>query len=184
MSEPNTKPSFSIILAYSMLIIGTILYSSRVTERTLYDRFIVGFEGVLLKTSDQGRSLGFYRDKLDFPPIYDVSKGDKKIVGFSLGGDRRLVLSPDAFSGRDTSVLLKVRNGIEGLYTKLSKRLGQNGITLPEPTKSSSLPPESISELKTKTYGKEFVVSDPDGNRLIFYTPKRRSTTRIGEDGP
>ncbi len=184
MADSHTKPSFAIIFAYSMLIIGTILYSSRVTERTLYDRFIVGFEGVLLNSTDLSRSLSFYRDKLDFPPIYDVRKGDKKIVGFRMGGDRKLMLSNEALSGRDTSVLLKVRNGIDGLYKKLSTRLGHHGATLPELTNSQSFPPESISELKNRTYGKEFVVSDPDGNRLIFYTSKRRSTSRIGEDRP
>ena len=93
------------------------------------------------------------------------------------------MLSSEALSGQDTSVLLKVRNGIEGLYKKLSTRLGQHEVPLLMTTKFHALPPEGISELRTKAYGKEFVVSDPDGNRLIFYTPKRRSTTRIGENG-
>lgn len=173
MSESEAKGAKSagrelalLAVTYLSILVGTMWWSGTVTAPSMYDKYLVRLEGVGVRATDLGRSIGFYRDVLSFEALQAESAGE---AGFMLPDRRKLFLRVGAEQSK-AEVVLRVRNGFFRIFEKLTRRIGG----LP---KQGDLP--SISAVLERPWGEEFVVRDYDGNEFIFFLPVRRSATRL-----
>ena len=178
------KQNIVTVCAYAGIIATTCWLSGKMMAgKTIYDRYIISFEGNVLTTSDAQQAKSFYMDVLDFTPIVRGDGLESTLVGFSFPGKRSMFvgLRPDipAQSSKillpQTSVL-RVRNGFDALHSLIVARSGNPAVPLSPQNYERALDvmtANRISEVVTFPWGKEFIAKDFDGNRLIFYSPRR-----------
>lgn len=167
------KSSALVFFVNTAIIVGVIFVSSFVTQKTIYDRFIVKMEGVKIIVSDYQQALHYYGDVLNFSPIR--AKGSKRITGFRLPDSRKLILDVQdehstVGSSPNTAAVLRVRNNILGLHREIIKRSDKPSQHLSP--NSNQLAPGATSEIETKPWGLQFAVKDYEGNQIIFYYPQ------------
>ena len=177
----STAQGILVALINGAVICGVCVWSGRFAERTIYDRYIVRFESTSIPVRDREVARDFYSRVLNFTPLPAQHDTDK-LIGFQLPEKRRLVLElrdatgtqPKAADESNTGLLvLRVRNGFEKLHEELVNRSGCTTQPVTPTNYLSNTKPGCISEIFEGERGWEFAVSDPDGNHLLFYRPKR-----------
>ena len=127
---------------------------------------------------------------LDLKPLIS----DERVAGAALPGGQKIFFEVAKTPIVPTQIIVKVRNRIGRLQEAILRRSAtapakprnergdEKEIPAFHPGTGSSydfLPPERVSALSEQSWGDEFAVSDPDGNKLIFVQPKRRSGSRL-----
>lgn len=133
----------------------------------------------MIPTANHSEAVRFYRDTLDFEPIFvnSKSKDDKEIAGFKVNRFLTLFLTPlptstnVPYSG--STVVIKVRNGFSKLHKALVKRSpSKKALQVTDENYASITERGSISSIIQKPWGKEFVAYDYDGNKIIYVQTK------------
>ena len=177
------KEFIALFLSYTVLILAVFFFSGKIDEKTLYDRYVIRLEGATFRVTDLERSRGFYSNVLDF--TLDAESEDDSLAVIELPGKKWLFLRKDSEQNSTGSsprpigtgqIVVRVRNGFDSLHVHLLARSGKK--EQPLVADQPEFPRESISEIVKRPWGREFIVSDPDGNRLVFFKPHLRSQTR------
>ena len=169
----------------AILVVSVLLWSGRVTEKTLYDKYAIGFESISIAVSDIQKAVRFYTEVLNFKPLVE-SKGAirRHVVGFELPGKKRLYfhkkkasVTQIASSGSPTTassaLIIQVKNGFKTFHKALVSRSNKPAIVLEEHNFLSSCRPGLVSAIFQGSYGEQFVASDPDGNLILFYRGRK-----------
>lgn len=176
---------FLQVTFYTLIIFGVMYWSGFSTEKRLYDSFRVTLDGAVLPVTDTSRATSFYSEVLDFEPLYSGSSESKSnTVGVMVpGGGQLLFRVQKNFAEtqqiqESPAVVIRVRNGFTELHKRLVQRSGkeafaQNDLRSGAVEYLAILPPGRVSGISTKDWGREFVVSDFDGNRLLFHETKK-----------
>jgi len=160
--------------------VGTFWISGSLTGRaTLYDQYLVRLEGAVISTSNVELATKFYSEVLDLPSIRQGVSSE--VVGFQLPGDRRLFLRHTKRKalniGDDDGVIaIRVRNGFEKLHRQIVSRSAAPAVALSKDNyldAISILPGGRVSEILELEGGAEFLVKDFDGNKLVYFEPKK-----------
>ncbi len=179
-----------------------MVYSGeRIESATLYDRFNVLTEAVVIPTNNQEKAVEFYDAVLDFSPIYERNDPKGKVIGFNLPEKRKIYFSPFPQTGEElvgkqstapaltnsaqVAITLRVKNGFPRLHRQLVARSGRNEFPLSQTNfreEFASIPHGSVSAVVEQPWGNEFIVRDLDGHYFIFYRPRKRSITRYAPD--
>lgn len=160
-----------LFVTYSSVLVGAMWWSGKVTEPTIYDRYRVRLEGVGIHVSELTRSVVLYRDILSFEPL----PGHKaQRAGFSLPDKRKLFVRAGGPEGAGSEIVLRVRNGFARLHEHLRGRIATLG-------EGENIP--TITPMLEVPWGEEFTVTDYDGNRFVYFLPRRRSATRMEAEG-
>ena len=191
MNLSQQKQQVLLVVLYTAIIGGAVYWSGKFTSRTLYDKYIVLLEGVEIPVKNLDKAAYFYRNVLDFRPIYRDKEGKSDILGFELLEGRKIFLNPirsgDAQSGAPTDppevsdpsvVVLRVRNGLEQLQQELVRKSKRSAPTLSASDSANKVPRGRVSNIVVRPYGEEFYVKDLDGNVLVFYRPNKRKGSR------
>ena len=162
-----SKEALTLFVLYSTLIVGTMWWSGTVTAPTVYDKYLVKLEGMSIRVKNLERAIPLYRDVLSFG-ILPAEGTDA--AGFLLPDRRKLFVKLAKDEPGSAEVVLRVRNGFNRLYDRLKGRI--------EELKDKSAG-AAISPITPQAWGEEFVITDYDGNRFVYFLPRRRSTTRL-----
>lgn len=191
--SPGTQ-TLLLIVAYTIIILGTMFLSGQFsTGKTIYDRYQVRNEGVVIHSKEYDRTVAFYTQVLEFTPIVSTASPIPKVIGFDTPGNRKLFLSitPNAPSGSsaanaptvsgNTAVVFMVKNGFAQFHQQIVERSGADAV---ETTAEryldvlQQMPDGRATTVVHQPWGQEFAVKDPDGNLLIFYRPNLFSRGR------
>ena len=177
------RKSYILILTYTAVILGILYWSGLKNEKRLYDTYLIRSEGPLfaIKSNSEGSNLHtsqtktFYSELMNFKLVEKASKKTdskegKALAGISLPDGNKIYFNSEPESSTSSQVF-KVRNGFEKLHANLLQRENQF-------RKENSIP-SVISKIDSKPWGKEFVITDPNGNKLIFYKSKRKKGSRL-----
>ena len=167
---------------YTIIICGTLWWTSTITQVTVYDKYLVRFDGVRLGVSNIGKAVAFYDEVLNFlrpskPKLSTASDGAPEVnevsAEFFLPDKRRLYLeqSEQTPGARTPEIILRVRNGFEPLHREILVRVKRFS--------SDTSPIASVSPVQKQPWGEEFVVTDPDGNIIVFRKAKSRHLARL-----
>ena len=151
-----------LFVVYSVVIFGTMWLSGRLTNPSVYDRYLARFEGVTLSVRDVERAKAFYVNILSYVPVPSSNLA-------LLLPDRRKLYLHVSDSAAPSEIVLRVRNGFPRLYDELKSRF---------PNQDQNKVPPGISEVSSHPWGDEFTLTDYDGNRFIYFRPLRRSSVR------
>lgn len=174
--------SIGVFLTYTAIVIAVLYWSGRVSEKTLYDKYIISLDGTAMPITDKNGAARFYSQVLNFDPIWkeDEQSEQKSIIGFELPGKRHIVLDfsddqpPRARQIYSVMPVIRVRNGFDKLHAELVRRSASPAQPVAHGNHFQVLPPATVSEVFDGPLGSEFVVTDLDGNRLLFYRRHRR----------
>ena len=172
--------SILITLANILIVLGILRWSSTSSERTLYDRYIITLEGTLLSVRNRELAENFYKEILDFSPLKNKSE-ENQFSTFVLSNKAKIFLKEVDSKLRNpprASIVIRVRNGFYKLHKNLRRRIEEKPHLAEAELDKNSLAAPKISAIIERDWGKEFVVSDLDKNRIIFFSPRRRSSTR------
>jgi catechol 2,3-dioxygenase-like lactoylglutathione lyase family enzyme len=174
--------SILLFLSYTIIIVGVFVYSGKTREKTLYDKYTIYPESTVMRVSDLDKAKSFYSQVLDFPLL--KSKGSppaQNIVGFQLPGKRRLFVQStpclsdcERVNRSSEALLVRVRNGFMKLHRELAARFDRPEQKIDQVNYWDTMTAGGITEIFDGNWGKQFVISDYDGNLLIFYRPKKR----------
>ncbi len=162
----GTSETLSVVAVYTSIVLASMYYSGQVSEKTLYDRFIVTVEGLTFSSSDIERSTDFYSTVLDFKKIPGGDSLEKNDALFELPTGEKLLARGTKSPISPSEVVFRVRNGFEKLHDELASR-----------TKKVTSEPR-VTPISKRPWGEEFVARDPDGNRFVFYREYRLSRDR------
>ena len=172
MAISSRTQLFLLIITYTATIIGVLLWSGSVVEKTLYDKYIIYLEGTLLPTEDIAESTKFYKDVLDFAQVPEKKNIEHPQPAFLITPKKRLILT-DRKKNNSAVMLVRVRNGFAKLHKELVKRLGGEVVLAQQKDLLQSLKPRQLTKIFEGPRGRQFIISDPDGNKIIFYKPHR-----------
>lgn len=172
-----------VALVYSAIVLGIMALSGKTSEKTLYDRYLVSVEGIVVPISDYNSAVKFYTEVLDFIPIH-ANDNPTRVIGFRLANSRKLLFSlrehlPNSADSLPPLLVIKVRNGFEKLHRALAQRSDASVVTVAAEDFNELIPPSRVTQIVERSWGGEFVVTDPDGNRLLFYQPTQQSASRF-----
>ena len=169
----------------AIIVIGVLFWSGRVTEKTLYDKYAIGFESISIAVSDEQKAVQFYAEVLNFTPLIE-SKGSirRHVVGFELPGKKRLYFHEKKLRESDaqsagsavyagSALIIQVKNGFDAFHQALVSRSGRPPLELEERDFLTASKPGRISVVFQGSYGEQFVASDPDGNLVLFYRGRK-----------
>jgi len=177
-----------IALSYTGIILSVLYWSGLESEKRLYDKYLIRSEGPLffIKNSlEKGeiednaiaKTKAFYSQLMDFELIEkDLSETGNKLLGISLPDGNKIYFETKRktdkgeYEPAPSSQVFKVRNGFNNLHANLLQREKQ----FIRNNSSSS----SISKIYNTDWGREFIVSDPNDNKLFFYESKRKKGSR------
>ncbi len=171
----HTLQTLGLFLSYGVVIIGTLFWSGKTVEKTLYDKYIIYLEGAVLPTSDQKASAEFYGQVLDFNPAGPDSAPTFGPTAFLITEKKRLYIHPTVSEHRHGPVLLvRVRNGFKQLHEEILKRYGTEAQRVEPGSAIDEIEAGKVSQIFRGTRGDQFVVSDPSNNRILFYRHRRQ----------
>lgn len=165
---------------YSLVVIAVVARSSSTVEKTLYDKYIIYLEGAILPVSDHKNSADFYRDVLDLVEQDPAPAGDspeQQQSTFLITPKKRLFLQsnlPGQGIDRSPVLIVRVRNGFKKLHAELIKRTKFPVQTVETENALEQVKASHVTQIFRSSRGDEFLVSDPDHNRIIFYQPVRK----------
>ena len=151
-----TRTPVQLVL-YTAVILGVMYISAIRSGKSLYDTIRVTTAGIVLPVESVDRSFSFYRDVLDFDPFVDSGDGRSKLGVYLPGGQKLAFSAGEKPLGKTVTIDIKVYNAFDRLYAQLRR-------------KSESLSLQCISDITPVGNARQFVVTDPDGNRLVFYS--------------
>jgi len=157
------KKEFALLFVlYSLVIIAALWWSGYVTSPSVYDRYLTRLEGVSIQVKDLERSRDLLKRVLNYQPLKEG--GDILLLP-----DRRKLYLKQNANPSPSELVLRVRNGFPKLFDEMRKRLGP---TTTVPGRAQ------ISDMTPTPSGDEFILTDYDGNRFVYFRPKRKSLTR------
>lgn len=162
----GTSETLSVVAVYTSIVLASMYYSGQVSEKTLYDRFIVTVEGLTFPSSNIERSTDFYSSVLDFKKIPGGDSLEKKDALFELPTGEKLLARETTAAISPSEVVFRVRNGFDKLHRELTAR-----------TKKTTAD-SKVTPISKRPWGEEFIAHDPDGNRFVFYREYRLSRDR------
>ena len=162
----GTSETLSVVAAYTAIVLASMYYSGQVSEKTLYNRFVVSVEGLTFPSSNVQRSSEFYANVLDFKKLPGGDSVEKNDALFELPSGEKLLARETKSALSPSEVAFRVRNGFEKLHKELTNR-----------TKKLTTGAR-VSTIVKRPWGEEFVANDPDGNRFVFYREYRLSRDR------
>jgi len=154
-----------ISLAYTLIIAGVFVFSGLGQDRGLQDKFLIRSNGTVLKVKNLAHTANFYRSLLNYK-IPVIEKGVKEIQ-FQTPDGAFIYLSEISGNQSGTTIAMNVRNGFLKLHAELLQRERQ--------LQGKIGTERFISEIKKTEKDQRFLVSDPDQNQLIFFSPRKRS---------
>ena len=161
------------VVIYTLVMFGVMYWSGMGASRSLYSMFSLRTDGTILAVADREMALRFYRDVLDLSPLRGEADS---VVGVALpNGGQLLFTKRDETLHGATAVVIRVRNRLPKLHDELTHRVGTRPFRHDDTNYVKVLPPGRVSEIVHKQQGDEFVIADPDGNKLIFFQPHRRA---------
>lgn len=161
------------------IIIGVTWWSGTVRERNIYDQHRIKLDSFVLLVDDFEKSVDFYSRVLNFSPYKNNNKKDVAIFQFPDG--QRVVLAKkrqsqlsqiaDNIFSKPQTIVLNLRNRLEEFHKAMVDRSGSSATPLSSISSSlQQIVPEKVSTIQSHAWGKEFIVTDPDGNIFVFYT--------------
>ncbi len=178
--KASHRQTIYLVVSYTLIIVGTMYLSGRITHQTLYNIYSVKFEGVKLPVSDRSRSRDFYQKVLD---LYTQPVSGVNVDRVRLPGKRYLFLenvtdgSSVAQEKVQQAVLINVRNGFSRLHEAIVRRAGGNAETLQPEQQICTVSPGKITTILKDRSGRSFAARDPDGNCLVFFQPRNRMSS-------
>ena len=159
--------SLVIVILYTILIVGTFVWSGRGVDLTVYDRVVIDWGGMVLPVTDLTKSEQFYREFLDLPKVTPPAHSflepqrpcfglpTKKPLCLSVREAQDGVVQKGSLGGAE--VVVNVKSNFPGLYELMKTRQADGAAS------QGSLSPIGLDgDLEY------FTVTDPDGNRIIF----------------
>lgn len=179
---PANQQRALLFVVYTALIAGTFYWSGTVRDKTLYDIYTTRFDGVGLAVGDLNQSTLFYSSVLNFTRLQPIPGSELPV--FRLPDNKKLFLTVRRQSAvvdvlqralpNLTTIVIRVKANIDQLHKDFVNRNRKQPIPMQnESLLAASLPPASIGELVNHEWGREFVLSDPDGNRFLFIEGRR-----------
>jgi len=171
----RTTQTLGLVLVYTVIIVGTVIWSGRIVEKTLYDKYIIYLEGIILPVTDLEATSEFYRDVLNFTELEKspaVAFGER---AFIIANQKKLFLRQIAEEKRLTPVIVvRVRNGFKKLHQSLLRRFGGKAQMMLNDDDFSKMDTGRVSQIITwKNPGDQFFLSDQNHNIIIFYQQRR-----------
>lgn len=169
------------VALYTALGVSVAVWSGTQTEHTLYNKYLIRSESLFLSSADPEKVLRFYTSVLDFTPLKSKNNSDAPFRGFRLKDGTELLIfrvpNPEDIQ-KQSPLLIRVRNGLVKLHAAILKNSGKDALILPEGSYGQELALGQVSEVQGHVWGIEFFVKDLEGNRIIFYMPKRANQKR------
>lgn len=173
--------SAGIAVLYTATILGVMYWSGGSVEKTIYNRYLVAAESTSVPTADLARSSRFMREVLQFPEVAPKVRNPEEGDLFLTPGGFYLAVRPNHAStgagGYQTEIVFRVRNGFSKLRTSFENRLRDflKGSPQSEPGAAGAAAAKGplVTPVLTRPAGDEFTVVDPDGNRFVFFLPRR-----------
>lgn len=167
------SPFLLTVISYVAVIVGVIVWSGQTVEKTLYDKYIIYWEGAILPVSSIAQARAFYRDVLNFTEVDTPESGTA--AAFLITPKKRLLLQATPQPPADGTVLIvRVRNGFGKLHDELVKRTHSEIEVLNPAQAIDAIHPGQVSQVYQGPWGKQFVIRDTDHNRIVFYEPFRK----------
>lgn len=162
-------------LSYPLVIFVCVLWSSTTVEKTLYNRFIIYPEGLILPSEDIEASQTFYSEILDLPAITPAGRFEKLSEhSIKLAEQHTIFLQKSSSEDRSPIILIRVRNGFHDLHRELLLRFRSDAQTLDETNALTDIRPGSVSTIFRGSLGDQFIARDPSGNKILFYQKRLR----------
>ena len=163
-----------------------MIWSGQSEQRSIYDRFVVRYDGIVIAASDFSQTAEFLSQILDFEEIITKHAELKAFLG---PDKRRLLLNASA---KPVILVYRIKTSIKKLHQLLAKRFAKKDIgevreliTNTLLAASQELPAPGLSNLITNERGTAFVTKDPGGNMYVFWDAKpfsRPNLTRLPID--
>ena len=171
----QTLQTLGLFASYAVVILGTLFWSGRTVEKTLYDKYIIYLEGAILPTEDQKASAEFYGQVLDFNNLGQSLTPAFGPNAFLITEKKKLFLRP-VTSGHNSGpvLLVRVRNGFKQLHRELLRRYNNEAQQVEPGSAIDEIQAGKVSQIFSGTRGDQFVVSDPSNNRILFYRHRLR----------
>lgn len=161
------------------IIIGVTWWSGTLRERNIYDEYRIKLDSFVLLVDDLEESIEFYSRVLNFSRVKESS--NSAVATFQFPDGQRLVLAKkqqnqfsqiasDIFAKPQT-IVLNIRNRFEDFHQTMLQRSGSSALPISaihNPLTQTEA--KKVSTIESHDWGKEFVVTDPDGNIFVFYT--------------
>lgn len=171
----RTTQTIAIIISYTVVILGTLVWSGRTVEKTLYDKYIIYLEGAIMPVSKEGRSVDFYGEVLNFNQVPSKKLRQFGKRAFLITQKKRLYLQPENGEPHYGPVLLvRVRNGFDKLHAELLRRYPGSPQQIDPKQAIQQIRAGHVSQVFRGKRSDQFIVSDPDNNRILFYRHKLR----------
>ena len=159
-----------VTIANLAVIFLTVVWSGSVDDKTLYDKYIVRFEGLIAPRSNPESNREFYRKVLNFPEVEDKVASYFGKTAYAITPSGKLYFRDAGdLSGHTPVILIRVRNGIKKLHKEIVQRLGEEQTQVVPASALAGLQSREVSQLFRGSYGDQFVTADPDGNQILFY---------------
>lgn len=164
----------ALFLFYTITIVGVCFWSGTVSQKTLYDKYIISLDGLLVPSQSKDNQVDFYSKILDFQPLrHPAEDASREIFSFQFPGKRKLLIEQVQETPSITPII-RVRNGFQKLHNALVRRSGQ-----PEQPTGSNLDwtkiaKGTVSNVFDGSFGPEFLVCDAEGNKILFYNAERK----------
>lgn len=161
------------------VIIGVTWWSGTLRERNIYDEHRIKLDSFVLLVENLEDSVDFYSRVLNFSPHKSGNKTNVAVFQFPDG--QRVVLAKkqqnqlsqiaENFFARPQTIVLNLRNRFEEFHQAMVQRSGSSAQPLSSIGNSLlQTTPKQVSTIQTHDWGREFIVTDPDGNIFVFYT--------------
>lgn len=155
-----------LVVIYVTIVIVVLLWSGTDQQKTLYDRYLIRFQGIELESKDLEGIKHFLIDYLEFELKSESTKNlqislpDKKLINIK---KHKAVDLPDNNNQLTTNpsitLIIKVKNGIYPLFHKLQEKLKQTNY------QNSGI---NLDEIKNIQDNNEFTIKGPEGLTLVF----------------
>lgn len=186
MGKKHSKFSvITVTILNTAIILGVVWWSGTVRDKNLYDRYRLTLDSIVFVVNNIETSSEFYSKVLNFSPNKESDNSSSS--SFQLPDGQRIFLvskTQNQFSkvvtnifSRPNAVVLNLRNRLEEFHEIMVVRSGKEALTLEDMSSALQKPtPQRVSQIIDQPWGKEFIVTDPDGNLFVFYSGKSKKS--------
>ena len=167
---PSSNNFLKVAAVYAITILSVIFISGKITSKTIYDKFIVNFDGIYVNTNNKNDFIKFYTEVLNFKPLFN--NNSEEIYGFEISDNNKILINSKKKPNSNfhkINITIKVRNGFSKLHNELKSRISKYKFV-----NKNNNSEKLISQITKVDWGEKFTISDPEGNRYNFIKSKRR----------